>query len=350
MSSRQKRQDPWALWGFSGYASEGVFATIVNRWCAVALATCVLASCSGEDPGDSAARPGGMAGMASSSGGTDGSQSGGSEGAGEVASGGSTPSGGAASGGATGAPEAACDATESTKNRELVAEALDELFVDKDVSAIDRYWAEPYHQHNPDAASGVEPFRNLMSSFVTSPSFEYERVRTLGECDLVVVQGIYSVTGVIFDMFRLRDGKIVEHWDSGVGEASETSGPTAIEDVSLTAAHRAAVLDFIDRVLIDGDPAAAVEFLHADYVEHRAVSASGPQGFLEYVEQDAVRYVKVHHVIADGGFVFTLSEGELDGQPYGFYDLFRLEGGAIMEHWDSRRIVPETTVSGLGIF
>lgn len=348
MSSRQKRRAPRRGAGFLGDASEGFFhARAGHRWWTIALATWVLTSCSGESPDDrspnSGGRTGGTPGMESNSGGTDGGQSGGSGGTGEMA-------GSSASGGGQGAPDAACDAKESTESRELVAKALDELFVDKDVSAIDRYWAEPYHQHNPDAASGVEPFRNLMSSFVTSPSFEYERVRTLGECDLVVVQGIYSATGVIFDMFRVRDGKIVEHWDSGVGEASETSGPTAIGDISLTASNRATVLDFIERALIDGDPAAGVDFLHAAYVEHRAVSASGPQGFFEYVEEDAIRYVNVHHVIADGNFVFTLSEGELDGQPYGFYDLFRLEGGVIVEHWDSRRIVPGSTVSGLNIF
>lgn len=339
MSSGQKRQASWGRVGSSGNAGTG-------GWWLVACAAWALGSCSEPKPGEAGSNSGGSAGMSSTSGGSNGDASGGSGGTGDVASGGSPASGGATGG----MPEAACDATESAESRELVAKALDELFVDKDVSAIDRYWADPYHQHNPIAASGVEPFRNLMSSFVTSPSFSYQRVRTLGECDLVVVQGIYSATGVIFDMFRVHDGKIIEHWDSDTNEASETSGPTAVEDASLTASNRATVLDFVNRVLIEGDHDAAPDFLAADYVEHRAVSASGPQGFLEYVEEDAIQYEKIHHVIADGNFVFTLSEGELDGQPYGFYDLFRLEGGAIVEHWDSRRVVPESTVSGLGIF
>jgi len=48
--------------------------------------------------------------------------------------------------------------------------------------------------------------------------------------------------------------------------------------------------------------------------------------------------------------VFTLSEGKLGSAGYGFYDLFRLEAGAIVEHWDSRRAIPASTASGLGIF
>src|SRR5688572_1240618 len=111
----------------------------------------------------------------------------------------------------------ACDRSLTVANRALVGTAIDELFIEKDLEAIDRYWAEPYLQHNPLAASGVAAFRNLMSSFVPSPTFSYERVRTLADCDLVVVQGEYSGQGVIFDMFRVGDGRIIEHWDSDSG-------------------------------------------------------------------------------------------------------------------------------------
>ncbi|AUX43401.1 uncharacterized protein SOCE26_048490 [Sorangium cellulosum] len=53
-----------------------------------------------------------------------------------------------------------------------------------------------------------------MRGIVSSSSFSYQRLRTFAECDLVVVQGRYSGTGVIFDMFRVKDEKIMEHWDS----------------------------------------------------------------------------------------------------------------------------------------
>ncbi len=90
------------------------------------------------------------------------------------------------------------------------------------------YWADPYLQHNPIAESGVDAFANIMSSVVSSPSFSYERLRTFADCDLAVVQGRYSGTGVIFDLFRLSDGKLVEHWDSDANQASDASGPTEV--------------------------------------------------------------------------------------------------------------------------
>ncbi|MCP4305923.1 MAG: hypothetical protein GY798_05170, partial [Hyphomicrobiales bacterium] len=43
---------------------------------------------------------------------------------------------------------------------------------------------------------------------------------------------------------------------------------------------------------------------------------------------------KAHKVFGDGNFVLVLSEGSLGDQPTAFYDLFRVEDGKIVEHWD----------------
>jgi predicted SnoaL-like aldol condensation-catalyzing enzyme len=242
-----------------------------------------------------------------------------------------------------------CNPRLSDSNRTLVATALDALFVDKQVSAIDQYWADPYLQHNPIAKSGVATFESIMGPLVTSPSFSFERLRTLAECDLVVVQGRYSGTGVIFDMFRIESGKLVEHWDSDANQASDASGPTENPPTPDTSANRAKVLAFMQSVLIEKH-ADASQFLSSNFVVHRTPTASGPTALLDYQTAEAITYSKVHHVIADGSFVFTLAEGTRNGMPYGLYDLFRLESAQIVEHWDSRRPVPTSTASGLGIF
>jgi predicted SnoaL-like aldol condensation-catalyzing enzyme len=322
-----------------------------------ALAVGVLAgiacACSAGDFSPSASDGAGGAGSAGTSaaggaGGKDGAS-------GKGGAGGSVPGGGAGTGGSSGAnggsatsaggsagDGSACDPSLGASNKATVNAALDALFVDKRVSAIGEYWADPYLQHNPIAQSGVQAFTSIMSSAVSSPSFSYERLRTLAECDLAVVQGRYSGTGVIFDMFRLSEGKLVEHWDSDANQASSASGPTEVTDPEQTGPNRAAVLAFLG-LLIAGDHESASDYLATDYVEHR-------NGFLDGLESGAISYSKVHHVIADENFVFTLSEGELAGSAYAFYDLFRLEDENIAEHWDSRRTVPSTTASGLGIF
>jgi predicted SnoaL-like aldol condensation-catalyzing enzyme len=39
-------------------------------------------------------------------------------------------------------------------------------------------------------------------------------------------------------------------------------------------------------------------------------------------------------------FVLTVSEGEWSGKTHAFYDLFRMDGGKIVEHWDVIQPVP----------
>lgn len=259
---------------------------------------------------------------------------------------------GAGTGGVAGAvaePEPRCEPAVTTASRTVAGAALDGLFVDKRVGAIDEFWGEPYLQHNPIAKSGVAAFKSIMSGVVASSGFSYERLRLLADCDLAVVQGKYAGTGVIFDMFRVKDGKLVEHWDSDSNQASDASGPKPGSSTAQTTQNREQVLSLLERVLVRGERAAATELLAPSFVEHRG-NGTGPDAFLQQLTNGKVAYTRVHHVIADGDFVFTLSEGTLSGAAYGFYDLFRLEARRIVEHWDSRRAVPASTSSGLGIF
>jgi len=257
--------------------------------------------------------------------------------------------GGGAAGGAVLGEQPRCAPAETAQSRMVAAAALDGLFVEKRVLAIDEYWGEPYLQHNPIAKSGVAAFKSIMSSVVTSNGFSYERLRLLADCDLAVVQGKYASTGVIFDMFRIKDGKLVEHWDSDSNQASDASGPTPDTSSEQSAQNRERALSLLERVLIQGERAAAAELLAPTFLDHRG-NGTGPESFLQQLTSSQALYTRVHHVIADGDFVFTLSEGKLGGVPYGFYDLFRLDAGRIVEHWDSRRAVPASTSSGLGIF
>ena len=53
-----------------------------------------------------------------------------------------------------------------------------------------------------------------------------------------------------------------------------------------------------------------------------------------------VRYQRLHKVLADGNFVLTACEGYLYGIHTSFYDLYRLEDGKIVEHWDTSEPIP----------
>ena len=44
--------------------------------------------------------------------------------------------------------------------------------------------------------------------------------------------------------------------------------------------------------------------------------------------------------VAEGNFVFVLTEGDLPSGPTALYDLFRVENGKIVEHWDVLTPIP----------
>jgi predicted SnoaL-like aldol condensation-catalyzing enzyme len=255
-------------------------------------------------------------------------------------------------------PAPACARELTDANKATVDTAIDELFVQGDITAADRYWGEPYLQHNPQATSGVTTFRNLFGGLVSPGNSIYDLSRILGECDLVVIHGNYtSFGGPTFDMFRVAEGRIVEHWDAfavapGPNPSGHTAldGPSSVEDIELGPQNEALVLGFLDDVLIGGALDSIDGYLSPDLIEHDPESQDGSAAFVQNLQTRAITYRQVHHDIADGNFVFVISEGAVGPTDVAHYDLFRVEDGIIAEHWSGRRDVPATTASGLPIF
>ena len=85
--------------------------------------------------------------------------------------------------------------------------------------AVARYLGDRYIQHNPQAPDGGEALIQFVRSFVQQfPDLSIDIKRVVAEGDLVVTHGLIK-TGpddrgmAAADIFRLEDGKIVEHWD-----------------------------------------------------------------------------------------------------------------------------------------
>lgn len=97
----------------------------------------------------------------------------------------------------------------------LVRRALVEMFVNRDVSAPARYFSLNYVQHNPRYGSGRDVLERLIRTL--PKDFRYEPGLTVAQGGLVMVHGRYSGAGskpaVAVDIYRVRDERIVEHWD-----------------------------------------------------------------------------------------------------------------------------------------
>ena len=100
-------------------------------------------------------------------------------------------------------------------NKSLVKKAMTELFVNRDVSAVKRYWGNPYLQHNPNIADGADDLPKVINSLPAT--FKYEPGVEVADGDMIMIHGRYTGWGpkplVAVDIFRVKDGKLVEHWD-----------------------------------------------------------------------------------------------------------------------------------------
>ena len=57
------------------------------------------------------------------------------------------------------------------------------------------------------------------------------------------------------------------------------------------------------------------------------------------------KYTKVHKILGQGNFVLVMSEGLFDAKPTAFYDLYRIENGKQVEHWDVLETIPQSDQS-----
>jgi NADPH:quinone reductase-like Zn-dependent oxidoreductase/predicted SnoaL-like aldol condensation-catalyzing enzyme len=113
-------------------------------------------------------------------------------------------------------------------NKKLVTAFVDQLLVRKDLTAIDAYVGIEYHEHSPNIPDGVSGLKaGLGAYFEQFPRLSVTPKRVIAEGDLVAVHGHYIDTPgergrAVIDLFRVRDGRIVEHWDASQ-DVPETS-------------------------------------------------------------------------------------------------------------------------------
>ena len=116
-------------------------------------------------------------------------------------------------------------------NKALVEAFCAAVFVNHDLSGLDRFMRDDYIQHNPDVPQGKEGFRQFFqTTFKAMPNFRYTLKKIVAEGDLVFMYCATTATHTggdwlglppsgnklefdVVDMFRIEGDLIAEHWD-----------------------------------------------------------------------------------------------------------------------------------------
>ncbi len=208
---------------------------------------------------------------------------------------------------------------------------------------------EKYIQHNPQTQEGSDGLAVLFAGIAkTNPRVNVVRAFADGDFVFAHTEYDFSTRRIGFEVFRFEGDRAVEHWDNIQPRLGPNSsgrlmfdGPTEATDLDRTEENRRLVQRFVEEVLIarrlDQLP------LHVDgegFAQHSPSLEDGAAAWraaLEVTSDEGpvVVYQRVHRVLAEGSFVLAVCEGKLAGAHSAFYDLYRLSGGKLVEHWDT---------------
>jgi predicted SnoaL-like aldol condensation-catalyzing enzyme len=250
------------------------------------------------------------------------------------------------------------------------------------VEAADRFLSPDYIQHNPTAPTGLEAFKQIFSSFVPRQDEVPETIQNpvvtiIAEGDLVIMAFISeypepdgsgrTYTSTHFDMFRIENGRVAEHWDSiQIAPGQDTpdfgnGGPVPVvgtrglaqldmiynDDPQLFANKRLA-FDVWRHIPEAGREELAELYLNPIYIQHNPNAATGRDGFKEYfsMRPDSAIETTLEDplvaIVAEGDLVVQVLQEERPhpnkpGEIYyvAWFDMFRMKDGRIIEHWDT---------------
>lgn len=236
------------------------------------------------------------------------------------------------------------------------------------VEAVNKYTGDRYTQHSTGVRDGKEGFIEFFGPFVErNPYRDIQIVRKLVDGQYVFIQAFQNINNgeakwVTTDFFDTdQDDRIIEHWDVIAPYCDKTpsghttvDGITELTDLDKTEENKELVRRFLkDAFMVGGNPQNLGNYISNDmFIQHNNDMKDGLDDFEKVTlgAEKSLRYEEIVLMVGQGNFVATLSHvfGTEQGAEKELcqVDLFRIENGMIVEHWDNSELVPEENVNG----
>jgi len=201
-----------------------------------------------------------------------------------------------------------------------------------------------YIEHASPLTDGPAGQRAYLSSVPNDSRIR--PVRIFADGDYVVAQSEYNLFGpkVAFDVYRFHADKVVEHWNNtqdrcetpNVSGRTQLDGPIDVQDLDQTRANKKLLEAYFNAVVFGGQRDRIPVYRYVeDFHQHNCTAGDIKGGVpVKGSSTPIFKIEKVHKILGQGNFVLVTSEGAYDGRPTSFFDLYRLQAGKQVEHWD----------------
>ena len=239
---------------------------------------------------------------------------------------------------------------------------------DGDVEAVNRYTGDRYTQHSTGVKDGPEGFIEFFEGFLERTNKRDIRlIRSIVDGQFVFVHAFQDIDDgtakwITTDLFDTdEDDKIIEHWDviAAYVEPSETAsgndpilGDFEIRDRDKTEENKATVRQFIVDIFQNKNYENLDKYISSEcYIQHNPLLPNGIDALRGFLADSDLEYDFVFKVIGEGDHVMAYSKIHLGGKEYAVFDIFRLENGKLVEHWDNmEEILPRSEWANTGKF
>ena len=155
-------------------------------------------------------------------------------------------------------------------------------------------------------------------------------------------------------MWRDNSTYCTESLPNGIVRATNAVTPPEVDPFEWQAVldNKQLVLNLLnDALMPGGDPSKIAEYVAEEYIQHNKEVPDGRAPFeaLASAPNRPLNYTDIVLCVAQGNFVSTLCKAtwtdENGTKDYAQVDIFRVENGKVVEHWDNVEPVPEHSVN-----
>ncbi len=263
-------------------------------------------------------------------------------------------------------------------NLKVVSDWWREVLQAGHVELAEKYMAEDYLQHNPNINTGRaafvtifgrRPARDIKPALDPAPVIQFAKgdyVAFVWEREAKDPMGVaYKYN--FFDLVRVENGKVAEHWDSvfkatpaagqpAPGIVTQGLGPKPVKPRNTPEEQRnedVANIEFKD-VLQYGHLELAEKVIAPGYIQHNPTVPTGRDGFVNFFKQFAkpepIRAAwkdEPELILTSGNLVFYMMR-RFSSEPsdatkaykWNWFDMVRVDNGLVQEHWDMAMKTP----------